>query len=219
MSVCPRCGQALPDEAKYCNVCGQSLVSVQPRPPDGGMRVCSSCGTQNSASMSTCGMCGKVLGGISSQTPASLERRAVDIFDARASSQATVTPIEPPRTTRSGKLTVAALMLVIAGIMGFASAVLVMTADLEGSLSPAELQEISEILDTSTLRGGCAVVCIFGGVCAILGGILSWRVERFGLAVAGAALGMLTLGPYSMGSILAFVSMILVALSKEDFKS
>jgi len=52
----------------------------------------------------------------------------------------------------------------------------------------------------------------------VLGGVFGVMRKHWGLVIAGAVLGLLFMWPlYFVGSVLALVGLILVAVSKKDF--
>jgi hypothetical protein len=63
----------------------------------------------------------------------------------------------------------------------------------------------------------CGALGIIFGLMAVIGGWFAIKREKFNLALVGAILGLLTLGPYCLTSILALVGLIVLAISKDEF--
>ena len=64
----------------------------------------------------------------------------------------------------------------------------------------------------------CGTIGFFLSVFAILGGIMSIRRRMWGIALAGGILGLFTIGPIFLSSILALIAIILIATSKKEFQ-
>jgi len=64
----------------------------------------------------------------------------------------------------------------------------------------------------------CGTVGFFLSVFAILGGIMSVRRQLWGLVLAGGILGLFTIGPVFISSILSLIAIILVAISRKEFQ-
>lgn len=218
MSVCPRCGQTLPDEAKFCNLCGRSLAFAKPTPAP-GPRACPNCGTLNAASMYVCGKCGKELHEASAPVPSKEVSHTPSLYDVPADIESTDLYLGDTKKSRLDKLTVAFILLIGAGLLGFVSAALTLTVDIEDQLSPAELDLVNEVLDVSQMLACCASIYIIASLSAIMAGILSLRREKFTLTVLGAAFGILSVGPFLSGSVLGLIGLILIAVSKDDFRN
>ena len=64
----------------------------------------------------------------------------------------------------------------------------------------------------------CGTVGFFLSIFSILGGIMSIRRKMWGLALAGGILGLFTIGPIFISSILSLIAIILVAISRKEFQ-
>jgi len=64
----------------------------------------------------------------------------------------------------------------------------------------------------------CGTVGFFLSVFMILGGIMSVRRQLWGLVLAGGILGLFTIGPVFISSILSLIAIILVAISRKEFQ-
>jgi hypothetical protein len=63
----------------------------------------------------------------------------------------------------------------------------------------------------------CGVIWFIIGLVALVGGIFAIRRRKWGIAVVGGVFGLLTLGPWFIGSILGLIGLILIAISKDEF--
>lgn len=57
MKICPNCSGQIPDQAKFCNLCGKAVPEVKP-----AENRCPKCGTVSAAGVKFCGKCGSALG-------------------------------------------------------------------------------------------------------------------------------------------------------------
>ena len=57
MRPCTNCGGPLPDDARFCNHCGQTITAAAPAKPKGTMRVCGMCGVIAPMGRSECVVC------------------------------------------------------------------------------------------------------------------------------------------------------------------
>jgi hypothetical protein len=64
----------------------------------------------------------------------------------------------------------------------------------------------------------CAIVIIVLALFALLGGIMSIRKKMWGLALAGSILGLFTIGPLFLSSILALIALIFIVISRDQFE-
>lgn len=62
----------------------------------------------------------------------------------------------------------------------------------------------------------CGAIGIIFSLIALLGGVFAIQRKMWGLAIAGGILGLFTLG-FVIGSILALIGLILVAVARKEF--
>jgi hypothetical protein len=112
---------------------------------------------------------------------------------------------------------VGGILILIAGIMGLAMGGLFMAIN-TSDFSKYGLGTVSGLEDTlHNILLVCGAIFIILGLIAIVGGIMGVRRKSWGLAVLGGVLGLFILTPYMIGSLVALVGLILVAVSKKDF--
>ncbi len=112
---------------------------------------------------------------------------------------------------------VGGILIIVAGVMGLlAGGVLVALSSAD--LSQYGLGNVSG-LDTTihNILVICGAIVIILSLIVVLGGYFGVRRSHFGLAILGGVLGLFVIGPYFLGSILALVGLILVAVSRKDF--
>ena len=64
----------------------------------------------------------------------------------------------------------------------------------------------------------CGAVVVILSIFVVLGGIMSLKKQKWGFALGGAILGLFTFGPLFISSIMCFIAVILLIISKKDFK-
>jgi hypothetical protein len=111
----------------------------------------------------------------------------------------------------------AGIVLVLAGLLGlltWASALAVNTSMIQGLLpanSPITAEQLQSILLV------CGIIGSILSVIALAGGIVALRRKGWGLAMVGSILGLFTVGPFFLASILALIGLILLVISRKDF--
>jgi len=114
---------------------------------------------------------------------------------------------------------IAGILLIIAGALGLMTWISLFGFDItmidpsllqtdEFTISPEDLQSMLQI---------CAVVGVILSVFPILGGILAIKRKLWGVVLVCSILGIFTVGPVFISSILAVIALILIATTKKDF--
>jgi hypothetical protein len=78
--------------------------------------------------------------------------------------------------------------------------------------SPISVEQLQSILATCSIIG--CIISIF----ALVGGIVAVKRKAWGLAIVGGILGLFTIGPFFLGSIISLIGLILVAISRKEFQ-
>ena len=136
-------------------------------------------------------------------------------------------PFQQP-LSKSSKPLVAGILLIIAGslaILMWLSLAAIDTSIIETLILP-ELESMppeyeSLALSAETIKELfiiCGTIGFFLSIFSILGGIMSVRKKMWGLALSGGILGLFTIGPIFISSILSIIAIILVATSKKEFR-
>ncbi|MDD1768380.1 MAG: zinc ribbon domain-containing protein [Methanomassiliicoccales archaeon] len=122
-----------------------------------------------------------------------------------------------PVSRGSSKSLIGGILVVISGLIGIVTGlILAVTAstilDALGDMYGADiLQAVEGVLVA------CGVIWFIIGLIALIGGIFAIRRKRWGIAIVGGVFGLLTIGPYFIGSILGLIGLILIAISKDEF--
>ena len=122
-------------------------------------------------------------------------------------------PISP-----SSKPLIAGIFLIIAGLLGILTWSMALAVDssmLQSVIpadSPISLEQLQSILVT------CGIIGCILSIFALVGGIVAVKRKAWGLAVVGGILGLFTIGPFFLASIIAVIGLILVIISRKDFQ-
>ena len=225
--TCLSCGRENPDDSSYCNHCGVELTPKPPESADPGQRICTHCGAANPPYVSFCMNCSKDL----VQTPASSAAArycgwcgAAIPADARycrrcghdpAGPSTSHTEIEQPQ--RSSKPLIAGVLMIGAGVLEIVAGVRTLTTDVSSAASAAGIP--SEFV--SSIQGMlqfCGVLFLVFGVIVGIGGVFAFKRRHQMLALVAAVFGMLGVGPFSLGSLLSLIALVLLAISANDFE-
>ena len=114
---------------------------------------------------------------------------------------------------------IAAMILVIAGIIGIISWIPFLMGD--ETLINFSLNNFGSELTEEQIKQGfmtCGLIGIALSVFSILGGILSYQSKNWKIVIVCSVLGVFILGQYLLSSILCVIATIFLILSKKDFK-
>jgi hypothetical protein len=131
-------------------------------------------------------------------------------------------PIHP-----SSKPLIAGIFLVIAGLLGILIWSMALAFDpseldplmLQNALpadSPISLEQLQSMLQSILLT--CGIIGCILSFFTLVGGIVAVKRKAWGLAIVGGILGLFTIGPFFLGSIMSLIGLILVAISRKDFQ-
>jgi hypothetical protein len=107
-------------------------------------------------------------------------------------------------------------LILVAGLMGLALGAIFLTIDVNqldqyGISVSGATDMLEDILNV------CGTILVILGLVAILGGVFGVMRKHFGLVILGGVFGLLCIGPWFLGSLLALVGLILVAVARKDF--
>ena len=212
---CNNCGKTIPDGSVFCNFCG-SKTDIEKKP-----RICPNCGADAEKSGNFCGKCGRALpppAGVTSPAKVLADGqtyrmcpncgRAITSPDGICyfcigSSEVQEEMDVGTYTTETAKPAIGGILAVFAGILGIIESVVVYGA-----------------VTSFPYYTGSAVCCagLLGlfGLLAVVGGFFATGRSNFLYAIAGAICGILSFG-FGLGSVLAIVGLILIAISKDEF--
>ena len=112
----------------------------------------------------------------------------------------------------------AGIFLIIAGLLGlltWSSALALDSSMIESVLpadSPISAEQLKAFLTTCSIIG-CAL-----SIFTLTGGIVALKRRAWGLAIIGGILGLFTIGPLLLGSILSLIGLIFLMMSRKDFQ-
>jgi len=225
MSVrCTRCNSDNPDGARFCNICGAPIAPAL----DDSLRTavavtCLNCGATNSSALRSCGSCGKDL----TASAKAVENRppppphpparqcpncgrqidpAADVCSYCGVNLSTGLPIKHPYV--DPKPGYAAILMFGTGALGLFA----VGYNLAFEKLPLELEQFEG------LRECCGEITMVLAIACVIGGYFAMRRQHFMLAIVGAIAGMMTVGLY-VGFIMAFIALILLAISQKEFES
>lgn len=112
---------------------------------------------------------------------------------------------------------VGGICILIAGLMGIVTGAILMAIDVN-DLSDYGISGLSDVADmVEDILTVCGAIFLILGLIVALGGFFGIQRKHFGIVILGGVLGLFMFGPYMLGSLLALVGLILVAVSKKDF--
>lgn len=158
---------------------------------EGGSRKCVSCGREIPMDANVCQYCG---------------------HDYRVQAG----PAMPKE--KSALSLVGGILILIAGLMGLVTGgILLMAAGEVDTLGDwgVDVAGVGDMLED--ILTVCGIILIVLGLIAVLGGFFGIQRKHWGIVILGGILGLFVLGPYMLGSLLALIGLILVAISKKDF--
>jgi len=122
---------------------------------------------------------------------------------------------------RSYKPIIAGILLLIAGILGMYTWISASFFNIDPTIIDSLKQSGVDITieQIESILGVCAVIGFIVSIFPILGGILSFKRKSWGFCIVLSILGLFTIGPFLISSILAFIGLILIAISKNEFKA
>ena len=130
------------------------------------------------------------------------------------------------KANKSSLPTIAGILLIIAGILALITWGFV--AALGGAIESGE-SEFSQIPGfdlgmagvSLDFIGGFLIVCGIIGVIfaliALFGGIMAIQKKKWAIALLGSIIGLFTIGPWFLSSILSLIGLILIAVTRQEF--
>ncbi|MFE3846122.1 hypothetical protein ACFL1L_04610 [Thermoplasmatota archaeon] len=118
----------------------------------------------------------------------------------------------------SYKPIIAGILLLIAGILGMYTWISASFYNIDPTIIEQSGIDIT-IEQIESILGVCTVIGFIVSIFPILGGILSFKRKSWSFCIVLSILGLFTIGPFLISSILAFIGLILIAISKNEFKA
>jgi hypothetical protein len=211
---CLFCEADLPDNSRYCSKCGRQQETRAGADELDRVILCRTCRAANAKGMTTCGSCGATLDLSSMATYAPPPHGRQSPWESQ--------PQPAPRPSLSLALRIATILLVISGIITLSAVVVALLRMSDSSYLEDALAESGFGSEMVGAVEGFVMCCVtimvvaaaFSFVTALL---LRSSKGSFPLCLVGAGIAMLGLGPLYSSSILAFVALILIAISGDEF--
>ena len=106
------------------------------------------------------------------------------------------------------------ILLVVAAILSIANWGYILAVF---ATDPTAAGFMSLIPGLATLVYVCGGIFIVLSIITLLGGIMALRRRMWGLALVGSILGLLIIGPVGVSSLLSFIALIIIAISRNEF--
>lgn len=117
-----------------------------------------------------------------------------------------------PEKKKTNVSLAAGILLIIAGILAIGNCIYILAVvGLYPTLSAGE----SGYFPFFRL---CATIQIVLSIFPLLGGVIAVKKTHWGIALAGSSVGLFTIGPFFISSLLSLIALILIAVSKEEFR-
>ena len=133
------------------------------------------------------------------------------------------TKSENNEVINSFKPVIAGILLLIAGLLGIYTWTSTEFFDVN-TIDPSIIEQLQQsgveitIEQIVAFLGVCAIIGIIISIFPILGGIISIKRKMWGFTIVMSIIGLFTIGPFLLSSILSLIALILIALSKKEFQ-
>jgi hypothetical protein len=124
---------------------------------------------------------------------------------------------------KTNKPLIAGILLLIAGLLGIYTWATTAIFDIS-TIDPSVIEQFQQsgvditIEQIQDMLGICAIIGIILSIFPFLGGILSIKRKMWGFTIVMCIIGLFTIGPFLLSSILSLIALILIALSKNEFQ-
>lgn len=127
-------------------------------------------------------------------------------------------------TAKSSIPLIAGIILIVAGVLSvifWASFFSLDAATLEKTVDISQFKQLDPDITAETVLGFLRTCAIIGGIIAVfpvLGGILAIKRKLWGISLASSIIGLFSLGIVFSSSLLSFIAMILLIISRKEFQ-
>jgi hypothetical protein len=128
----------------------------------------------------------------------------------------------PMKKPADSKPLIAGILLIIAGFMAILTWLLAFSVDVSSILDQSMFQAQNITITPEQLQSMvsiCATIGVILSIFPLLGGILSIQRKLWGGALAGSIIGLFTIGPVFLSSLLSLISLILLIMAREQFQT
>jgi len=112
----------------------------------------------------------------------------------------------------------AGILMIVAFILAILTASGIYFLDLDTIEIEGELEQEFDQDFLKSIFNFCGVFILIISVFLLLGGIFAVKKSHWNISIIGAVLGIFTIGPFFLGSIISFAAIVLLLLSKSEFK-
>lgn len=205
---CPSCGKENASYVIYCGNCGTALPrgvmehkpGTEPVPSSPASSPNSVLAPSIHSTKTTCPNCGRLISVYDYECPFCLHSTGRGDIETDY--------LQPHR---SGGLTAAGIMMILVGVIGIGTGLLILIA------GASYVPQSSADVNVQNIIGCCGALELTFGLGSGLGGLFAIQRKHFVLALLGSIVGLLTIGPLFIGSILSLISLILVAMAHQEF--
>ena len=155
---------------------------------EGSSRLCVSCGRSIAMDANVCQHCG---------------------HDFRAPA-----PVEKKKTALP---VIGGALILIAGILGLVVGGVMLAIDAD-DLDQWGIDVVGVTDIVEDILTACGAILVVLSLITALGGVFGIMRKHWGIAVVGGVLGLFVIGPFGLGSVLALIGLILVAVSRKEFE-
>lgn len=126
--------------------------------------------------------------------------------------------IDRRRREESKKPTIAGVLMIIAFLLAGYNAASFFFLDVDiGNIEEQVGEQVSQDLVNNVLNA-CGVITLIFGFFLLVGGIFAIKKVHWGVAFIGSILGIFSIGPMFIGSVLSIGALILLIMAKDEFK-
>ena len=126
--------------------------------------------------------------------------------------------INKRRREESKKPTIAGVLMVIAFLLAVYNAASFFFLDVDiGNIEEQVGEQVSQDLVNNVLNA-CGVITLIFGFFLLVGGIFAIKKVHWGVALIGSILGIFSIGPMFIGSVLSIAALILLFMAKDEFE-
>lgn len=122
------------------------------------------------------------------------------------------------RREESKKPTIAGVLMIIAFLLAVYNAASFFFLDVDiGNIEEQVGEQVSQDLVNNVLNA-CGVITLIFGFFLLVGGIFAIKKVHWGVALIGSILGIFSIGPMFIGSVLSIAALILLFMAKDEFE-
>jgi hypothetical protein len=123
-------------------------------------------------------------------------------------------PVEKKKTALP---VIGGALLIVAGMMGLLMGGVLLAIDVDDlDQWGVDVAGVTDVLED--ILTVCGAIVIILSLIVILGGFFGVTRKHWGIAIVGGVLGLFIIGPMMLGSLIALIGLILIAVSRKEFE-